>query len=336
MTIFKCPQCNGNLSDFRPSICQCGYQVPVVGGVYQFTDDKPISVGDSELQWLGYEKVGENYEPGYVWSKNDDFGMFGSCARKLAEIIGKDKIVLDLGAGLGQASIPLAMAGVRTVAVDISQAMMSIAAKRAEKHNVPDDVLCCARMNAYDLRLADHSIDAIIEIDMLHQVNHPELVMEEIKRVLKKDGVLIKYDCSKGFPYSDEHNLENAKYNDALKDIQSFYDNQIINSVKQPFSSWDQASDCIKREFDEPEKYESGEKICATWNLRMGLHKTKTRANGSRQLMPDDIHNEVWRKTEEYAAQKYGEDFYDFKRSFHMIGVVDIYRLRKITIRVSE
>lgn len=183
ISLFKCPKCNININDFKPEKCICGHHIPVVDGVYQFTNDLPISIKENDLKWLGYENVGENYDPAYALSHNDDnFGIFGACARKLAEILGKDKVVLDLGAGLGQASLPLSLEN--TIAVDISQKMMSITAKRALEHNVSNNKLVCTRMNAYNLYLCDNSIDAIIAIDLLHQVNRPELVMKEMKRVL--------------------------------------------------------------------------------------------------------------------------------------------------------
>ena len=50
----------------------------------------------------------------------------------LAEKFGKDIVVLDLGAGLGTASIPLAKNGIETIAIDISNVMLSTAAKRAK------------------------------------------------------------------------------------------------------------------------------------------------------------------------------------------------------------
>ena len=69
-------KCNAEFLHFYPSKCKCGYTVPIVDGVYQFTEDKAISAaGDTHV--AGYENVGVNYEPGFATSYNDgDFGMF--------------------------------------------------------------------------------------------------------------------------------------------------------------------------------------------------------------------------------------------------------------------
>lgn len=323
---FLCPKCGSLINDFRPEKCKCGNRITVVDGVYQFTNDDPISINENDLKWLGYEKVGVNYEPAYALSQDvNNFGVFGACARKLADILGKDKIVLDLGAGLGQACIPLALENVKTIAVDISQKMISITNKRAQENNVPKDKLICARMNAYNLYLSDNSIDAIIGIDLLHQVDRPQFVMKEIKRVLKEDGVLIRYSTN-NFVYTDEQIKENIFYNGVLKDIKTFYENCIKGYEVIPFSSWDKSLECMKNEFEEPEVVETNEKISQVWNLKLGLHKIKTRASGSTQLIPDNIHNDAWLRTEEYAIKKYGECYTEIKRCFNMIGVVEVYR----------
>lgn len=329
-TVFKCSKCEAPLKGFYPEICSCGYSIPVVDGVYQMTDDVPISLGDN-LKWLGYEKVGINYEPAFSLKHHDgDFGMMGACSRKLADVLGKDKIVLDIGAGLGQASIPLALAGVKTIAADISQSMMKAAVIRASENNVPTGSLICARMNAYRLRLLDHSIDAIIEIDMLHQVNKPHLVMDEIKRVLKPSGQYIKYRSS-GLEYTEKEYTRNQIYVQTLNDIQHYYQAIITEAgyAGPPFSSWQAAENCINETFLSPEAVYSDEIIqIADWDIRTGLHKLITRASGSSQLIPDNIHERAWKRTNEYAINKFGINYMDINRNFRFKGYIDIYRFR--------
>jgi ubiquinone/menaquinone biosynthesis C-methylase UbiE len=100
-------------------------------------------------------------------------------------------------------------------------------------------------MNAYNLQLLDHSIDAVIEIDMLHQVDKPQLVMDEIKRVLKYNGLYIKYGSS-GLEYTETERIQNQFYTQTLKDIQDFYHEIIADAGHSdpPFSSWQAAASC--------------------------------------------------------------------------------------------
>ena len=316
MNIFKCTNCGKLLNGFIPSKCECGFTVPIINGVYQFTDDAPISVDVDGLKWLGYEKVGENYEPGYVYDKdNDNIGN----SDKLAGYIGKDKIVLDLGAGLGIASISCALAGLNVIAADISQVMLETAVKRAQKHNVPDDKVIFARMNGYKLELADKSVDAIIAMDVLKQVDRPELMVAEIKRVLKSDGYFLQYGGRRGLEYTAEQEAANARYAEIYKDIESFYDN-LINKTgygDRPVADWEKEEECIKENFIEHILLENTGwygAINIKWSLKLGLHKIKTRASGVKSLIPDDIHNNAWAKTDKYAKNKYGENYEDIFR----------------------
>ena len=326
--IFKCPKCGQVLKGFIPSKCECGFTVPVIDGVYQFTDDSPISIDGDGLKWLGYENVGENYEPGYFYNKDKD--TIGNSA-KLADYLGDGKIVLDLGAGLGIASISFALAGLNVIAADIAQSMLAFAVRRAQKHNVPDDKIVFTRMNGYKLELADKSIDAVIAIDVLHQVDQPELMIDEIKRVLKPDGFFLQYGGSNHLGYTAEQEAANAKYSDICRDIESFYDTLINESGYRPFESRDIANAYINKNFIEFVTLENTGWYAAynmKWNLKTGLHKTKTRASGVKQLIPDEIHNTAWGKTDEYAKNKYGENYEDIFRYFNFQSNTKLYKLR--------
>ncbi|HML45400.1 MAG TPA: class I SAM-dependent methyltransferase, partial [Clostridia bacterium] len=281
--------------------------MPISDGIYQCTQDPAISLFGKGLQWLGYENVGIHYEPGLALSNGDgDFGMFGACSRKLSEMLGKDKIALDLGAGLGQAAIPLAAAGTQTIAVDISQNMLKVLVERASAYGILDRNLVCARMNAYDLKIRDSSIDAVIEIDMLHQVDQPEIVVDEIRRVLKPDGIYVKYR-SKGLALDEAQQKSNAEGHRIESDIQHFY--QALTEEKgygiSPFSSWQKAKACIDDNFGEPQIVDTDVVQNWTGDVHFKLYKTKMRASGACQCIPDAVHDEAWRKTEEYAIRRF-------------------------------
>ena len=329
MNLFLCPTCGNALVGFPPASCSCSHIIAVVDGVYQFTDDPALAIDAQGLQWLGYDAVGEHYEPAFALGQDiADFGLFGGCARPLAQMLPPNATALDLGAGLGQAAIPLALVGVRTIAADISQRMMAAAHARAQSHSAPPDHLLCARMNAYHLQLADHSLDAIIEMDLLHQVDHPELVIQQIRRVLKPGGTLAKFS-SHGFEYTEEQKQQNACYEAARRDIQGFYENLMGEHPEPtPFDTWQAAADCLATAFFPPEELISDEKISIPWTLEMGLYKTKTRASARQQMIDPAAHDAAWQQTERYATQKYGSTYQSISRTYNMRGVVSLYRLR--------
>ena len=322
MNIFVCTECGNALNGFIPAACECGFNTPVENGVDQFTNDRPLSVEDGGLKWLGYELVGENYEPGYVYNKADD--SIGDCTN-LADYIGRGKIILDLGAGLGGSSISFALSGLRAIAADISQVMLETAIERSKKYNPPGDKIIFARMNGYKLELANNSVDAVLAIDVLHQVDRPELVVDEIIRVLKPNGYFLQYGggSSSNQDYTEEQAEANTKYEEARKDIQSFYDILISKAGygEPPFSSLEKADKLISEKFCEYDTISNtgvyaGFNKPMVWQLKIGLHKIMTRASGSKQLIPDDIHKEAWAKTDMYAISKYGENYGEMPRYF--------------------
>ena len=318
MNIFKCAKCGKILSGFIPAHCRCGHIIPIVNGVYQFTDDVPIAVEEGSLKWLGYENVGANYRPEYFYDRdNEKFGRYTN----LAEFMGEGKVILDVGAGLGVWAITMSLSGFHAIATDISQAMMAVAAERARRHSAPEDKLIFARMNGCKLELADNSIDGVMATDVLHQVDEPELMMSEILRVLKPDGYLIVHNStSQG--YTEEQNAENAIYNEACADIIKCYQDIIAEAgYSEPvFSRWERADKCIKESFETYKSIDdTGAHWCDNrrWPLKWGLHKTKTRAAGSTQLIPDDVHNSAWARTDEYAQSKYGADYESITKTFN-------------------
>jgi len=319
MKIFTCPKCEKPVEGFPPKPCACNHEVPVINNVHQFTEDAPFVAEGDGLKWLGYEQVSENYEPGYFHNKEAD--TIGS-SHNLAAFLGDGKVVLDIGAGLGASSISFALAGLNVIAADISQSMLESAATRAKQHNVPSGQIIFARMNGYKLALADNSVDAVLEVDMLHQVDQPELVVAEILRVLKPNGYYLQYGPWTSAPYTKEQQAANEIYDKALKDIQDYYAKALEETgfTGPSFSTWERVEE-IKRQLFTPHTtlndtgcYDAKNLV---WTLHMGLHKTRTRASGVKQLIPDETHNAVWAKTDSYARQKYGDDYENIKRVFN-------------------
>jgi len=330
MNIFTCPKCEKQVAGFLPSRCDCGFTVPVMGGVYQFTDDVPFMAEGDGLKWFGYEQVGVNYEPGYFHNRETD--NIGD-SNNLAVFLGDGKIVLDIGAGLGASAISFALAGLNVVATDISQAMLESAEKRAKQHSVPANQIIFARMNGYKLTMADSSVDAVLEVDMLRQVSHPELVIEEIIRVLKPGGYFLQYGGWATASYTDEQKAANEQYNSVYKDIQEYYDKALTDArfAGPLFSSWEQADECINKNFalhttlTDTGCYDNKNYI---WTLSMGLHKIKTRASGVKQLIPDEMHEAAWAKTDAYARKKYGDDYESLNRYSNNRSGIHVYKLK--------
>ena len=105
---------------------------------------------------------------------------------ELIRPIVKAKTVLELATGTGLISQNIVNAAALIEATDASEKMIAEAKRgnrSAKLHFSVQDMFC--------LPYANNSFDAVIVSNALHIVPQPEKALQEIKRVLKNDGVLI-------------------------------------------------------------------------------------------------------------------------------------------------
>ncbi|MCI1931209.1 MAG: methyltransferase domain-containing protein [Clostridia bacterium] len=133
-----------------------------------------------------FNSIAENYD-------NSHDGKFVNCMYKeLVEraitLKNKPHTILDLGCGNGNV---IAMISQKTDAdlygIDLSEKMIKEAKKRLDKAK-----LCVG--NAEKLPYDDNKFDVVICNASFHHYPKPEIVLQEVKRVLKKDGTFILGD----------------------------------------------------------------------------------------------------------------------------------------------
>ncbi len=98
----------------------------------------------------------------------------------------KDDLVLELACGSGQLTESLSTKAKTWVATDFSQNMLNETKKRVLNQNVIFS-LC----DATNIRYDDNTFDVVVIANALHIMPYPEKALKEIRRVLKKDGILI-------------------------------------------------------------------------------------------------------------------------------------------------
>ncbi|MGI9342451.1 MAG: class I SAM-dependent methyltransferase [Gammaproteobacteria bacterium] len=106
-----------------------------------------------------------------------------------------DSTVVDLGAGTGYFSLPMAKRAPdgRVLAVDIQPEMLAIIESRSDEANVDNIELVLA--TEMDPNLPESEVDLVLIVDAYHEFSHPREVMQAIARSLRKDGrvYLIEY-----------------------------------------------------------------------------------------------------------------------------------------------
>lgn len=108
--------------------------------------------------------------------------------KKIGKI--KNKKLLELGCGAGEASIYFAKKGALVTATDLSKGMLNVVNKLSLKHKVKVETVQC---KSDKLPFEDSSFDIIYAANLLHHVDH-EPTLKEVNRVLKKGGLFISWD----------------------------------------------------------------------------------------------------------------------------------------------
>lgn len=100
----------------------------------------------------------------------------------------QNKIVLDLGCGTGKFMQKFYKDTIKYYGLDLSEKQLEIAKNKVKGENV--DFICCSAEN---IPLPDNSIDVIIStwvLGTILEIDRRNKAIEEMERVLKKDGVI--------------------------------------------------------------------------------------------------------------------------------------------------
>ncbi len=138
----------------------------------------------------------------------------------------KGKSVLDIASGEGYGSNLLSYDAASVVGVDIDAESVKNATNKYKRSNLEFKV-----GRADLIPLDSNSIDVVVSFETLeHHDKHQEMILE-IKRVLKKDGLLIISTPDKLF-YSDKRNFKNEFH------VQELYKNEFQDLISQNFLNY--------------------------------------------------------------------------------------------------
>lgn len=160
----------------------------------------------------------------------------------------QNKIVLDLGCGTGKFMQKFYRDTIKYYGLDLSEKQLETAKNKVKGENV--EFICCSAEN---IPLPNNSIDVIIStwvLGTILEVNRRNKAIEEMKRVLKKDGVifLVENDIGGEFEiirnrYPDIKRTQN--YNNWMESkeficadkFETFFKFENTNQAKEIFSN---------------------------------------------------------------------------------------------------
>lgn len=145
----------------------------------------------------------------------------------------QNKVILDLGCGIGDASLYLASKGAKVEAVDISPGMVELTRNLAKHHHL-SSLIKTQVMTAEKLAFPDNYFDYVFGNGILHHAE-PSLSLEEAYRVLKPGGKAI-------FIEPLAHNPAINLYRKLAKDVRTPTENplkynQLDNLTKAKFKA---------------------------------------------------------------------------------------------------
>lgn len=135
--------------------------------------------------------------------------------------LGEYDILCDIGAGTGIFTIPAAKITKNKVyALENDDEMLSVIGNKANNEEISNIELIKVEGDHYGL--CDHSVDIVLIVTVLHEIDNQTIFLEEVKRISKENGKIVVIEFHKkktpmGPPI--ERRMEKAEVIDLLKNI---------------------------------------------------------------------------------------------------------------------
>lgn len=190
LDVLACPNCGGNLQksgDFL--ICTCGKHFPIIESI-------PNIIVDMESQDITQYKAWEKTKVNEKWVSSWLSEQMPPFERNMKDLKNelKDSLVLDLGCGslFPTAPIKILFKPKNIVALDFSHHMIKTLGDLTLKVlGITDEGIyrVVSDLNTNKLPFKDSVFDFVVGSFILHHIVNPPLILEEIERILRTNGV---------------------------------------------------------------------------------------------------------------------------------------------------
>lgn len=148
--------------------------------------------------------------------------------------------VLDFGCGSGYVTFEMARSGANAVGIDVTDYI--------EKLVVPDELknnLRFLRTSGEKLPFENEAFDVVLASEVLPMIPNPVLFLQEMKRVLKKNGILVVVN-GLGF-----HTIKKAyeQNSEKLKELRLKYGDRVPQTYQEYIQKWQPIAGTAQKEF---------------------------------------------------------------------------------------
>ena len=167
----------------------------------QLTKDTIYTYGQSSADGIGKFYKGREISfvmgaMGSDWLERDTRNIEENTNAAVAAIeVAPNSVIADIGAGTGYYSFLLAkkVPNGKVYAVDIQNEMIEML--KTKKQQLKDSVVEVIKSTIQSPNLPDNSIDLAIMVDVYHELEYPQEMLQALKKALKPDGkiLLIEY-----------------------------------------------------------------------------------------------------------------------------------------------
>lgn len=305
--MFICSNCKGIIVQYNDKCTKCGKDIIDSNGIYIFTNKGNIDINNND-KYYGFDTIASHYDSSRNRLEDSKDGVL------IGEYLGKGKTILEVGAGTGYHSIPIAKTGCKVIAADISMNMLKILKFKVDQDNIKNLIPC--RMNAYELNIADHSVDAVLINQVFQHVENPYKIINEIKRVLKPDGKFFNI-YYKGEIISNEQ--EKKEFQELNLKISKMYELEAKKSGQVLLKRFGWLSQ-KEQQLNIFKHFKLSDTITSdllenkiTLTIKIVLDQYKNRVSTSQAIINENINETIVTNIEQKLIQEYGERVLNIK-----------------------
>jgi len=126
--------------------------------------------------------------PFYDFAEKSNGKAYTLMLETVRKNVPENTAVLEAAAGTGAISVAIADKVKSILCTDVSDRMLSIARKKANRHNISN--IYFESLDILDIEKQDHSFDVVIAGQVLHLLDEPKKAASELRRVAKDIVIL--------------------------------------------------------------------------------------------------------------------------------------------------